>query len=275
MSNYMIKQIIRKILYYSVSDYNIISFPKSGRTWIVCFLHEYNALSKKSLNYKPSSPKYLKSNKLLTLFSNDKKTSIFVDHSFEDLDLKYSWIKNFLVKLSLKNKTNFFVLRDPRDTIISFYFHKKFASMMDSEQNILKRGISLSEFIFSPNRGITYLINFLNYFSDHLFVKRSYEILLYENFIDDPKSNFSKLLKSLRLPISEDNLDYLVEETNFENLQKKAEGTDARIKKFRKGKKQNFHEYLNQQEIEKINFIINQKLDKKYLNYFRDNEIIF
>ena len=271
----MIKQIIRKILYYSISDYNIISFPKSGRTWIVCFLHEYNGLSKNKLNNKHNSPKYFKSNKLLTLYNKNKKTSIFVDHSFEDLDINNSWMKNLLIKLSIKNKTNFFVLRDPRDTIVSFYFHKKYASMMDSKQNFLKKGTSLSEFIFSPERGIIYLIDFLNYFSDHLFVKKSYEILLYENFIDDPKSNFAKILKSLNLPISEDNLQYLVEETSFENLQKKAQGTDAQIKKFRKGKKQNFHQYLDYEEIKKINLIINQKLDNKYLNYFKKNKIFF
>lgn len=200
--NKLLRQIVlpirRKIL-YSIADKYFISFPKSGRTWIRFFLAKYFA-SKYGL---PLIMDYFTLKKHGSIPRFHLTHGVFFGESIAQLHRSLS---------ELKNKDVMLLVRDPRDIVVSFYFHDmKRQSFLNAEQ------LTLSEFIRREQLGLKRIVEYLNAIYANRLNFKSFSFIRYEDLKVD-KSEFSKILTFLEEDIDAAAFDYAYEESSFNNM---------------------------------------------------------
>lgn len=231
----------------SDSDYYIISYPKSGRTWIRFMLGNY--ISKL---YK------IKTENLLDLYeltSISKLSKISMSHSGTGESAYMSSIKEIENSISFFSNKNIILLtRDPRDTVVSF-FH----------QNTSRKKIywsNISDFIRSYKFGIKKIILFNKLFVKHKSKYKSFKEIKYEDFKENTKSNFVNLLIHLKIPINNKIVEDIIKMSNFSVMQKnesqnkykysqlKKRGSNKNSLKVRKGKVGSYRDELSKSDID-------------------------
>lgn len=272
-----LKNLFSHLFKFYISDINIISYPKSGRTWLIEIINELNTLNK-SVSKKKN---FLNSNKFKTLEYKNLSNKIFFSHHYMDINHGNSILTKILQKftnLIIKKKT-IFIVRDPRDVIISYYFHLKYLYKIKI-LNLKSNSINLENFIFSDFYGIIKIIKFYNFFSQKIFIENKIDIVLYEN-LNKKENNLNQFFVPMGLEVEDDISNQIFANTSIDNLRKKeilnkkSFNKDFSDLKFRKGKNKGYFDYLNDRDITKINRIIKQNLSKEFLIFFENNKIIF
>lgn len=235
-----------------------ISFPKCGRTWFqFCFAS------------------YMLS--LRTKMRDVPETRMTTTHGGA---LEVNWASPSLYwfpvirKLVHLNRKNVFIVRDPRDIIVSWYFHTT-----RREKQIDKKML-LSEFIRGEYTGMPRLVLFYNIWqyviSRH--ICPTIIIMRYEDMSKDMYSEMSRVLSFWELPIDKAILEKAVKASTFEKMQivernRGLKATDPDVYweltpgnvndpdsyKVRRGVIGGYVDYLSKDDIKYIN------------NYLRDN----
>lgn len=247
---YYFNEYLKDYFFKTNIDNYIISYPKSGRTWLYKILNLYSL--------KINNKNYIKNRKMIRF---DKKFIKFV-HDCGDpspYPVKPIYFRN----KDIVRKKNIILLRDPREIIISFWYHTRF------RENIYKK--ELSEFINDKYLGIKKLISFFNFI--HLNINKNALIVSYQSLVEDTFLEIKKILLFLNLDIKTSILQKCISECSFEKLQKEEilqeKKKDIRTMKFRKGVLGKFNDDLNKKDLEIINDVIRSELNhsfKKKLN---------
>ncbi len=236
------------MLYYKLfSNFFFVSFPKSGRTWVKVILYkyftEYYKIDIKSLNFK----KIFKKNKKMPL--------ILFTHFYEGVKK----IKNKKEHFSrAKNKNIIFLIRNPRDVVVSYYFH-----LFKRDRTYTK---NIHEFIKDENYGIKRTIDFMNDIYKNRDKYNKLFFIKYEALKNDPEKEIKKLLRFIEGDkINHDILKKAIEFGNFENMKKLEEinyfnnsslkaknKNDNNNRKTRKGKINGYLDYLSEEDIEYV-----------------------
>ena len=150
----------------------IISYPKSGRTWLYEIIKLYAfKLYKNKNDYKQT---LIKMHNSTIKFDHDCSNWVPYPYKCSNLNLK---IKN-------KNKLKKIILiRDPREIIVSSWHHLKF------REKIYKKNIS--KFILDDYLGISKIVSFYNLL-DKKFTSDSL-IINYENLCKDTFNEVKKI----------------------------------------------------------------------------------
>lgn len=225
----------------------IISYPKSGRTWL------RTLLGKALCDYYKIDEKFLLETQLLsrqakvlpTIFSHDMRGS----ELWNELDTN---------KSRYHSKKIVFLVRQPHDVIVSFYFHTK--------NRTQKFKGSISEFIRDEKRGIKKLLNFNKIWYENQHNVQDFLLIRYEDLHKDTASCLSNLLKFIAaedVPLS--SIENAVEFCKFENMKKKEalnqfkdrrlspkDSQDENSYKVRKGKVGGYVDHLSKEDIEYI-----------------------
>ena len=248
----MVERVYHRLINPFIDAY-IISFPKSGRTWIRMLLAQ--AISQeygKKLNldlYKMTWESDIPNIK------TDPRTGNYAQ--FRGI--------NFLgVKKMFKHKKIIFLVRNPKDVLVSYYYE------WTKRRDLQYRG-TLSAFI-REDFTLPTIINFMNSWAKEL-EKRPQDVLLitYENLHNDPLKELQKTLKHLVISISDDNLRKAIALCSFENMQKMKKNNifagDHRLQainindsdsfKMRKGKVDGYKEELSTGDLIYINGKLN------------------
>ena len=267
----------------------LASYPKSGNTWLRSIIGNFYNLDKDfSLNDL----------KLIPLLSIKKHFDEFENKIYSDNgDLHFDWTSQNIIKCQtlLNNKLNhlnifkthsarhkkftnetvnggfIYIIRDPRDIIVSL---KNFSGKEIDE--------TIDEFLFSKNLMIstngthellsTWELNvqsWLNYNS----VPRL--IIKYEDLKLNPKQivlnikEFLNKIHRLKLNLSSDDIDKIIENTNFNNLKKLEDKNgfdEATIhsKFFRSGTTNQWKDILSNSQVKLI-----EKNLKSLMEYFK------
>lgn len=131
------------------ADVIFISFPKSGRTWYRMFWAAYwchRAGREFELDPKniPGMPE--------VLFTHDRW-----DHETE-ITLKKRWLGHYLVPTAAAASARKFLLaRDPRDVIVSLFFH-----LTKRSRERLVQPESMKQLVRDPRFGIAHIVRLLN-----------------------------------------------------------------------------------------------------------------
>ncbi len=249
------------------ADACLVSFPKSGRTWLRVMLGR--ALQQ---HYGADPRVIMNTSRLCRL---DKRIpSILVTHdefAHEKAPECISYDKSMY-----KSKRVIFLVRDPRDVIVSLYFQKVHRRGRKSSY----KG-SLSDFIYERVGGIESLISFYNSWMENQHAPRGFLLLRYEVMKTDAEGEFRRVLAFL-------GIDWLpnavvreaVEYSSFENM-KRIEAADElksgslrtadtshdETYKVRKGKVGGYVDYLATEEIQYLDEIIKEKLSNDLAYY--------
>jgi len=217
----------------------VISYPKSGRTWIRLFMKLYFELLEEEL---PS-----------ILYVHDENNAL---KRWEKLGITDKDVKRILLR------------RQPCDVMVSYYFHLYFRSDEAKRKNKLGL-LDISSFIRHKKYGIESYKNWttywLGYTGDQLIIE--YE-MLFENI-------WSEILTYFELPVNIDAVNKIHEDCKFDNIRNNLEqfrGFNERWRywamekrrvstptpknpeshKFRKGKVGGYVDYLSPEDIQYI-----------------------
>jgi len=239
-----------------LSEYIGISFPKSGRTWI------------KVLLAKAFSKKYGVEMDARFLYKMSKSDNHIPPIHFTHIGaLNIRDIITFAKKFH--SKKILFVVRDPRDTIVSYFYQLK-------NREKLFRG-SISDFIHHEKYGIRTLINFLNTWYQNKDRFKDFLIVRYEDLHKNPDNELDRILEFIGVSADNKIIRIAVEFAKFENMQrmeqknkfnwaamKPVDTKDANSYKVRKGKIGSFRDELSKADIKYIDIEL-KNLDSGFM----------
>jgi hypothetical protein len=182
-----------------------VSYPKSGRTWLRAMmgsvlggrtgLPESEVLNTRSLTAAAGLPI------MKWHHGGGSLKSPSPAHDALSFDPRF------------KGKGIIFMMRDPRDTLVSAYFQ--------SSKRIQSFEGEIGEFVRSSERGIRKWIAYHNLWHAHRPDLRSFHLVRYESLHADPAGTLRGVLEAIGLrDVTDEELAQAVEFARFENLKK-------------------------------------------------------
>lgn len=250
------------------ADVTVVSFPKSGRTWLSYMVTGYIG---KYLG-RPEISQHIVDGRLRTLVP--ERLTGYINGVLE-LRTPSRWAPLVLfehkVKLSRPfNKRpyppapttprNFLLVRDPRDVIISFFHHviDLYKGKIPGTGGEYTDETTLPAFIRSNRLGMpqltSYLVHWANWASE-----TGSTILFYEDIARDPRGALSSFLAEIGVSeVDAALVDEVIEETAFDRM-KAAEiaaqrgRDDPSKRRMRGGKVGGFRTELSQEDVDYVN----------------------
>lgn len=228
------------------SDLYVISYPKSGRTWLRTLIGRYL-----SLKYNLPENKIL-STETITSKSGLAKVSFTHDESGMKAQRPYAELSRDKQKYA--DKKIILMGRDIKDTLVSAYFQA-------TKRRSVFKG-TISEFIATEQFGIHKILTFYDIWVQNRHAPKAFLFIRYEDLYRDSKEILIKVLKFIgENNIDEELLIQSIEYCSFENLKKfeaqnkfknkvlKPTNTaDPESFKVRKGKIGGYKEYLSEED---------------------------
>ena len=240
-------------------DAVLASYPKSGRTWFRFILSTYLA-DAFDLKARPDlysmfgvMPNFdMDRERGLPAFAHARHRPrpplVPVSH------LPYS-------RLRFRNHPVIFMVRDPRDVMVSSYFHA-------TRQKHRFSG-DIDGFLKDPGQGVTSLAKYLNDWAAGLRGRR-HVVVSYEELSDDPHGQTARVLSFLGVETRPEILDKAVEAARFQNMQElelakglpghEYDRSDSESRRMRRGKVGGFADYLTPEQIRLVETACDREL---------------
>jgi hypothetical protein len=244
-------------------DTYVVSYPKCGRTWLRVLTHKYlERCGLQAHEFRDKSLMKIPGNHILK-FEHDKSSWVPAPCSMKNL--------NFDTK-KYTGKKIVFLVRDPRDVLVSSWYHLKF------RENVYTG--SLSEFIRDDLVGIRKLVAFMNMWIENSHIPDSFTVITYEDLHRDSVVYFSDFLKFLDININHEALGTAIEESTFRKMKemelhnklnepwmKPGSKQSANSMKIRKGSVGGYKNELSPEDIQYVNSVIRDGLSPKFSSY--------
>lgn len=257
----------------------IVSFKKSGRTWL-------NLLIGKaiSLHFSLNDDDCLS----LPLIRNRSKGYPGILFSHDDAA---HWKKpDELIQSSIKYKYKkvIFLARDPRDILVSTYYEKtkRLPAYIEGEkleykfvsERIKPYEGTLSDYLYESVGSYDTILSFYNIWAENSKNIDDFLLVSYENLYGNPQKELRKVLNFIGLlDVSDEVLSEAIEYASFRNMRsmeqndrlqsmklRPAQNDDFESYKTRSGKVGGFVDYFNEEEIEYLNSKMKETLSDFY-----------
>jgi hypothetical protein len=199
------------------ADCVVVSFGKSGRTWLRVLLSRYYQVK---CDLPPHS---------MLIYDNLHRlnSAVPVVHFTHDNYIR-DYTGNYGSKADFYDKRIILMARDPRDTAASQYFQWK--HRMKARKKIINgypsdEGISMFDFVMSDS-GLPKIIRFMNGWASEIDKIKQHHVLRYEDLRGDTASSFGKVLHFLRENPTPSQLADCVQYGSVENM-RRLEMTEA------------------------------------------------
>ena len=242
--------------------YIIVSYPKSGRTWLQKMIIEAICLER-GIKEKINDITELSEMADLPLILSTHAGSSWEEHIQDENTVSVDdWSKYSHAKVV-------FLYRDPRDILVSQYHHivNRTGYMTFHKDYVID----------NKNVGLLKIINFMNKWlknsdahSDKIM------ILSYETMRQDTETDLARLFEFWDIPVSPENIKQAIENCTLDKMrQKEKENADSPWMVTKKGAGSNaFHsrkgmigeylEFFSEDQVDQINDKINGKLDARF-----------
>jgi len=268
------------------ADAFILSFPKCGRTWLRLMVGRILQTHYR-LEHPRMERRLLKLHRLNRM--NPDVPKIVVDH-----DDYPHWKKPSELSQSKRRYARgrvVFLVRDPRDTIVSFYFEQS-KRVTDADAEKLKRHRELKPFLdrIHPYRGtmkqfvreesgsFDTLLEYYNVWERSRHRMKSFMLLKYEDLRRDTPGRMRELCDFVGLgAVPDATIAEAVEFAKFENMRKMesenkmhsgklapTDKSDEESYKTRKGKIGGYREYLDEEDVRWLNERMRTRLTPWY-----------
>jgi len=243
-------QLVRLEILRRPTDVYIISYPKSGRTWLRVLLGKAICLQ-----YGLPDELMLDTHRL-TSAAGLLRTHFVHDYSEILSGLHYRRLPER--KREYASKKVVFVVRDIKDTLVSSYFQ--------ATKRTYKFKGPISEFVRSETFGVKKIVTFYNVWHNNSHVPKDFLLLRYEDMHQNPSDALIRTLRFIGLEQIEDRIiKEAVAFASFNNMKKMEAGgyfKDAKMRpgdagdeesyKVRKGVVGGYTTYLNEADIQYI-----------------------
>jgi len=189
----------------------VISYPKSGRTWLLHMLADYYGYFFANKDFTERGKRLLKNATL--------KPRNWVS-GFHDIDVE----KLKVIKKTYEKKC-IYLVRDPRDCLTSYYFYRIYPI-----RNRIKRYLKLIRVNRSKKR---FMEKFLLGWVDHVdkYIEYSDEIVRFEDLLSDTFMTMRGFIDDA----DDGKLQETIQKFDFENITKRKPGIELRSAFARKG----------------------------------------
>ena len=252
------------------ADALVVSHTKSGRTWLrIMMSYLYR------LEYGTPANAIIAFDNLHSLnraipriyFNRDTRVPTFArDNGYIPVE---------------KGKKILFLVRDPRDVAVSFYFH---VVNRASERELIRKGIpqqakalSLYDFVMHEELGIPRVISHYNRWHDEMASMPHTMVVKYEQLRAEPLATLGEIMRFLDREFSHTQLFKAVEFASFDSLSRKektgffqsgsmrpADPRDAASFKVRRGKVGGYRDYFTEAENQAIDALLRNELKPAY-----------
>jgi hypothetical protein len=211
---------------HRATDAYILSYPKSGRTWLRMLVGQAIVLQRGLTDVFPTDLE------AITGRLDDLPTIrvIHDDPSYKDQPRPY-----YTRKRDFRDKTVVFVARDPRDVVVSFYYHlsrRGLSSARDGDAPIFDG--PLVEFVRHPRFGIDPLLDYMNGWLAAREVPRRFVLVRYEDLHADAAGELKRVLDVLGITgIDDDVVARAVESGSFDAMRALEQRGDAPVPELR------------------------------------------
>ncbi len=240
------------------ADVCFVSFPKTGRTWLRVMLIRYLQLYYNlPLDTTILDPMGLKIN---------GPKILFIHSDGNPLNRKPNQLTK--IKSEYFDKKIVLMIREPKDTMVSAYFHK--IKRTDSG-NAFKD--SISEYIKSETGGLLTFLYFYKYWYEQKNQVKDFHLIRYEDVYGNTEIELKKLLTFLGIGVDDKKIKTAVDFASFNTMHKleknnqfnneilkPTDKNDPSTFKTREGKVDGYVKYLDVDDIDYIN-----KQTRKYL----------
>jgi hypothetical protein len=283
---FKVKKLIKLLLFRHNSKHSvayIISFPKAGRTWLSLMIGKAIQLSFRINNVNILNIEELSK-------QNSKIPRIYLVH-----DDAPHWKKPHELERTkefYKNEKVVFLVREPKDVIVSMYFEKKKrlglyiekekAAYQDyfEDERIQPYEDDLQSYLNEEVGSFTTLIEYYNIWAHNRHIVKDFLIVAYEDIHQNPFREVRRVLDFLGLEaVSDKNINEAVAFASFKNMKKMevknnfkshrllpADPADQESFKTRRGKMRGFVDYLSPDSITFLNKQMDATLTK-FLGY--------
>jgi hypothetical protein len=220
-----LKRDLRDAAWLSDADAAIVSYPKSGRTFVramlACLYQRRFGIDQRSL-LEFSALRRAPRDVPRVLFSHAGDAMRTADEISVDAN-------------AYAGKKLILIARHPGDTAVSRYHHLKHRSRDRARRRLADQ--PLDSFVWVAEGGIPSIVAFLNQFA----ALEGVTILRYEDFLSDPAPTLRALVDAIGLEADSEDVARAVEFASLPNLkQREREGyfTSSRLRRARKGDEQ-------------------------------------
>lgn len=221
-----VRRDLRDAAWLRCADAVIISFPKSGRTFVRAMLsrlfqRRFGIDERRLLEF----PMLLKASpnvpRLLFTHAGDAMRTA------QEIRLDSSNYEHCRVVL---------LARHPGDVAVSRYHHLKHRSRDRARRRLAQQ--PLDTFVWSEHGGIPAIVRFMNQWAELARERRDVGIVRYEDFLSDPKTSLPKLTEIIGLEVSDADIEDAAEFGSLNNMKRRErEGyfQSSRLQAARKG----------------------------------------
>jgi len=243
------------------ADVFLLSYPKSGRTWLRLMLGQALLTHYEVTDQRPTAVEKITK-------TCEGVPRVVMSHD-DNPELKRPG-ELVTDKGEYRDSRVVLLVRDPRDLIVSLYFGRTRRRKLDAG--------SLGKFVYCDRGGVDTIIHYFNVWAANRDVPRAFHLMRYEDLHLDAALKMRKLFDFLGLQaLPDDVIAQAVDYASFDNM-RRMEKTDelgsARLRpgdpndpesyKTRRGKAGGFVDYLAPDEVQALN----EKVDSELLPLF-------
>ena len=256
------------------TDVYLISYPKCGRTWLRLMIgktiaNHYQLPEEEDILLLRWKERVHPQVEHITVVHEDKPM-LKTPQELETSKSRYS------------GKKVIFLVRDPRDVIVSSYFELKHRSklfgkdLQQRQKDIVND--DMQTFIFQERSGIDTIIRYYNIWANNRHIPKSFLLVRYEDLRSDPGKEIGRIMDFLELKtVDARAIQDAIEFASFDNMRKMemdekyksemlkpADRQDENTFKTRKGKVKGYLDYLSTQDIARLD----QKIQTELSDFF-------
>ena len=250
-------------------DVYVVSYPKCGRTWLRVLLQKY--LERQGVPLRYYNDRSLLGIEgegvalLIVKFEHDKGNWVPAPLRLDQLRFNAA---------KYTGKKVVFLVRDPRDVLVSSWYHLRYRERIYQED--------LSAFVRDDLVGVHKVVAFTNMWLEHSQVPASFCLMTYEQLHADPAASFGQLLEFMGIEVEPEALRYAVEASSFKEMkQMELQGSLkepwmrpgrknlGHSLKVRSGKIGSFEQELSDEDIAYLNDAIRSELSPRLFGYYR------
>lgn len=250
---------------YLDTDNIIVSYPKCGKGWINEMLLNYFAFSHEIDPLTIDDRFHLAS--LMEAYG--ERTFSFT-HDFDPHKKNVDEIRCHIE--SYQGRRVVFLMRDPRDIIVSWYYYKNYRISRGEDAG----GLTVYDAFQEDVGGMEGVLRFLEQWTEAIVQGPETNVFRYEDFIEEPRATFSTLLQSLGYrDVDSVTVDRAVAASIFDEMRRKEErgqfrkfmrkvdlNGDPKRYKTRSGKMGSYKEELTEEQIAMIDQRFGERLER-------------
>lgn len=243
------------------ADAIVISFPKCGRTWLRIMLGEYFRL-----HFSLPEIELLELHRLSWKYP--QVPEVWFSHD-DDPQLKFP--EQLSSRKDLYRSSRIvFLARDPRDVVVSLFFHKSYRS------NTFEG--TLHDYVRQRCGSIETAVKFFNLWISQQHIPDDFHLMRYEDMHANPKGEMRRLLNFLGISEpSQVYIDKAIEFGRFENMKnmevngvidndriRTPPGSHHHAFKTREGIIGGYRKHLGEKDVQYLDYYVNNHLDYRY-----------